>query len=354
MKSNFLLFTLLILLSHSLLAKTITVSNNPNSPGQFTSIQTAIDDANTLSGDVIIVQGSGTSYGNFTVPNSKSSIKIYGAGAFPNTPSGASTRVDQIIIGANNITIAGMSCTSMVIGNSSTGSVSGARIEFNIIKDYIALDQANSTNTIIMNNRASYIAVKPSNANTLILNNVLGAFFGAYTLGTYTNFIIKNNVFRKGSDGSLVNYESAGCCDAFIGFNGSSNLVVYDNIFYGNTLGNVSNSTFSNNIFTVITSASVSANSNTNTNNVFGMTQPHSNFNGSQSNPTNYDLGTSTGATVPASDGTQVGVNGGGVTFAMRGESPMPYIRPVFNVGPVIIPSGGTLNVTANATNPNQ
>jgi hypothetical protein len=84
MKSNVLLFALLVTLSNSLMAKTITVSNNTNSPGQYTDIQTAINDAGTTTGDVIIVQGSPTAYPNITVSKS---IKIYGAGSFPNTPT---------------------------------------------------------------------------------------------------------------------------------------------------------------------------------------------------------------------------------------------------------------------------
>ena len=43
-----------------------TVSNNPSSPGQYTSIQAAID-ASGLTGDTIMVAGSATSYGDMTI-----------------------------------------------------------------------------------------------------------------------------------------------------------------------------------------------------------------------------------------------------------------------------------------------
>jgi hypothetical protein len=46
-------------------ATTWTVSNNPNSPGQFTSLQAAINNADFY--DTIMVAGSATSYGNITI-----------------------------------------------------------------------------------------------------------------------------------------------------------------------------------------------------------------------------------------------------------------------------------------------
>jgi hypothetical protein len=344
MKSNVLLFALLVTLSNSLMAKTITVSNNTNSPGQYTDIQTAINDAGTTTGDVIIVQGSPTGYPDITVSKS---IKIYGAGSLPNTPTGTRSFVNIITISANNVTISGMQSSNI---NIQVG-VAGSRIEFNALVGPINIS---GSNNIIINNRIPYINIVPSASNTLILNNVLGGIIGANA--TYTNVVIKNNIFRRLSDGSPLNigYDNAG--SGAFGFGTvNTSLSVYDNIFYKTSLGTISNSTFSNNIFTTITTGDVSANSNTNVNNVFGMTQPNgNNFDGSQSLPANYNLGATSGATVTSSDGTQVGVNGGNVTFAMRGEAPMPYIRPVFNVSPVIITSGGTLNVTVTATNSNQ
>jgi hypothetical protein len=233
-----------------------------------------------------------------------------------------------------------------------SGGVTGSRIEFNALTSVLALS---GNNSIIINNRLSYIGIAAIASNTLILNNVLGGISGENA--TYTNVVIKNNIFRKGSDAVIgIGYDAIGSV-AFTNFSPTINtsLHVYDNIFYETSLGSISNSTFSNNIFTTITTGDVSANSNTNVNNVFGMAQPNgNNFDGSQSLPANYNLGATTGATVTSSDGTQVGVNGGNVTFALRGEAPMPYIRPVFNVSPVIITSGGTLNVTVTATNSNQ
>jgi hypothetical protein len=343
---NFLL-AILFLLSLSLSAKTITVSNNANSPGQFTDVQTAINDANTMAGDVIIIQGSPTTYNNFTVSKS---IKIYGAGTYPNTPSGTRSVVSNLVISANNVTISGMHMSSISFGST---PVTGTRIEFNSINSEINMVSNSHSNTIIINNRVAVINMRSYNTNVLILNNVLGRFFNQNAGGVFTNVVIKNNVFRTGSDATTnINYGNG---DAFEAWAGGSSLNVYDNVFYKPSLGFITNTTFSNNIFTTITTGTVSANSNTNVNNVFGMTQPHgNNFNGSQSEPANYDLGATTGATVTSSDGTQVGVNGGGITFAMRAEAPMPYIRPVFNVLPVIVQSGGTLNVTVTATNGNQ
>jgi hypothetical protein len=343
MKVKFLLCFLLPLFCANLVANTITVSNNANSPGQFTNIQSAINDAGTMAGDIILVQGSPTTYPDFTISKS---VKIYGAGVYPATPSGTRSVINYITIAANNVTVSGIHGIGITVNTGITGS----RIE------YISMN-GNSTinggNSLVLNNRFSILTISTAASNTLILNNVLGGLYGNGTV--FTNVIVKNNIFRRGSDASTgVNYNYYGDV-AFINFGTSAGMQIWDNIFYKSNLGTIGTSTFSNNIFTTIITSAVSANGNTNVSNTYGMIQPNgNNFDGSESEPANYNLGASTGATVTASDGTQVGVNGGNITFAMKGEAPIPYIRNVFNVTPVIVPSGGTLNVTVTATNGNQ
>jgi hypothetical protein len=338
-----LLPLLFVTLCSNLIAKTITVSNNPSSPGQFTNVQTAINDAGTVNGDIILIQGSATNYPDITITKS---LKIYGAGAYRSTPSNIASTIVTINVSANNVSISGMFFGVMNIN----AGVTGTKLEYSVCNNVLHI---NSSNNIIVNNRLPYIRLTNLCSNTLILNNVLG-YISDYTGSTiFSNIIIKNNIFRGGNDVTTgTNYGSA---TAFEGFGTMAALQIYDNIFYKTGLGTIGNSSFSNNIFTTITTATVSANNNTNINNVFGMTQPNGNtFDGTQSNPTTYNLGATTGATVTASDGTQVGVNGGGITFAMRSESPIPYIRPGFNITPLIVGSGGTLNISVTATNGNQ
>src|SRR5580693_9022170 len=74
-----------------------TVSNNQNSPGQYTNLQTAVSVCN--SGDTVYVAPSATSYGNlgFTLtPN----ISIIGGGYNnPGTQDNLGTIIDNLYVG---------------------------------------------------------------------------------------------------------------------------------------------------------------------------------------------------------------------------------------------------------------
>jgi hypothetical protein len=56
-----------------------TVSNNPNSPGQYTNLNTCL--AACANNDTVYVHGSATSYG---IINLEKPITLIGAGALPN------------------------------------------------------------------------------------------------------------------------------------------------------------------------------------------------------------------------------------------------------------------------------
>lgn len=100
------LITILSLsLSLTSFAGVITCSNNPNSPGQYTSLQDAIDNAN--AGDTILVHGSGTSYGNITL-NSKA-LTFIGAGI--NQPSSDISQLGRVQIYRLSASVSGSGCT---------------------------------------------------------------------------------------------------------------------------------------------------------------------------------------------------------------------------------------------------
>jgi hypothetical protein len=333
-----LLSILCVTLCSSLMAATFTVSNNPNSPGQYTTISAAL--AAASNGDVILVQGSATNYDGVSVDKS---VKIYGAGVIPNTPSSLKSVIPTIYINANNVTISGIRSTNVYINYVYT---SNTRLEYNAFS-FLLISGINST---IINNRIGGIYLS-NTSNTIILNNVLGNIVGSSQ--SYTNVIVKNNIFRSGNETTLdLNYDYNpywGNMTSHFQSLANAGLLLSDNVFYKASLGNITNSSFSKNVFTTI--ANVTGNNdNANT---FGASGIHTNFDGSQLLPTDYNLST-TGLAYSSSDGTQVGVNGGGFTFAMRGEAPIPYLRSPFNVAEVVVTSGGTLNVTVNATNGNQ
>src|SRR5690348_8515351 len=65
MKRKLLLTVLAYMLAQGTYATVITVDNNANSPGQYSSLQSAINAAS--AGDTLYVSGSTSSYGNFTL-----------------------------------------------------------------------------------------------------------------------------------------------------------------------------------------------------------------------------------------------------------------------------------------------
>jgi hypothetical protein len=67
-----------VLTTGSLKANQLTVSNLSTSPGQYTSLQTAINAAN--AGDTILVSGSGTDYALNTTINISKPVTLYGPG----------------------------------------------------------------------------------------------------------------------------------------------------------------------------------------------------------------------------------------------------------------------------------
>ena len=76
-------------------ATVITVSNNPNSPGQYTSLQAAADAAS--NGDTLLIAGSATSYGNLTVNDKE--IHLVGVGYGPNKDFPLKTETGPIQLG---------------------------------------------------------------------------------------------------------------------------------------------------------------------------------------------------------------------------------------------------------------
>lgn len=77
-----------------------TVDNSPNSPGQFTSLQDAINAAG--AGDTLLITGTNISYGTVTVDRP---LTLIGAGYNPNV---LETLVDQVTVISSDVFITGL------------------------------------------------------------------------------------------------------------------------------------------------------------------------------------------------------------------------------------------------------
>ena len=104
-----------VLLSFTASATTWTVSNNPNKPAQYTSLQTAIDSA--AIGDTLLISGSPTSYGTINL-NKQLHLIGEGIGSSVDNPStGTFNLVNQdATVNASGSTVEGLDMSSVNVG----------------------------------------------------------------------------------------------------------------------------------------------------------------------------------------------------------------------------------------------
>jgi len=183
-------------------AKVLTVSNNSNSPGQYTSVPTAITAA--VAGDTIYVHGSVTSYGDIIL---NKRLVLIGAGYMP---TGTQYNLPTVMgtISLNQSTSSTLPTGSIIKGInfgtlSGTGEallVNNITLERNFISGQIYVK---GKGWIIRNNMIGYVVVY-DNENIIISNNIIGN--NGITTSNKPSVIICNNVFLKGCYMSGVSY----------------------------------------------------------------------------------------------------------------------------------------------------
>lgn len=321
-------------------AKILTVSNNPNSPGQYTSLQTAIDSAS--NGDSIYVHGSSTSYGNVTV---KKRISLFGTGNMPN-------KVNTLVSQIGNIsldTISGISGGSgtKIMGfnlNRATGySGSGGTKNILISRNYFISGGTKITITgtgwTIENNiiYPSSININ-NNGNVTIQNNI----FSGSTIITSNQptVVISNNIFF-------------GTSPAFSVLN---NAIIANNIFSGTSPKGtgVNTNTFSNNITYQTAYDTIPFGSNTGSGNIIAQDPLYTNV---LTNAFNYSYDFSLQGTSPGknagTDGKDLGAYGGAKPFVdMTGTPAIPQVNSIVILNPVI-QAGDSLKVVIKAKKQN-
>lgn len=240
-----------------------TVSNNANSPGQYTDLQAAITAA--TNNDTLYVHGSQNTYGSVTITKP---LTIIGAGALPNkdfyfatlignmtlaynglytsSASGSTIigcKVTAIILNAGNGTVAGISNVTITRNNlgvfsfSQVGGAGQSALAHNNISIYNNIINTFSggtfiKNSIIRNNFITYLQnIGDVNAGTvLIANNIFFNYLNA------TNATISNNVFYSTSSSSALNAITF-CSVSNNCFYSTARTYVTSDIIYGNNNG---------------------------------------------------------------------------------------------------------------------
>lgn len=319
------LFTLVcVLATLPLLAqRTISVDNNPNSPARYKSLQAAVDSAN--AGDIIMVHGSGVSYG---VVNVTKKLVIIGPGYLlaenPETQANLySARFDQIVVrdGADGTLLSGLEVTDVMRIDANNVQISRNRIRSMVL---------NSANNAYISQNFVYekgIRIENGCGSLYISNNILvgaGQGYASITCasGEMTAMIF-NNVLTYGLE--------------------VKNATVKNNILVQGELFNSMNNVYQNNVSNKLQFGPTGNNKgNVDMSKVFGGT--------SKSTDGAYQLAPGSPA-AGAGEGVDCGAFGGPTPYILSG---IPFVPSISKIDAMpTATAGGGLKVTIKAkTNP--
>lgn len=334
MRNLYLLTFLGFLLCISANADIIRVNNNNGISADFSSIQQAIDSANT--GDTIYLEPSSTNYGNFTL---NKRVSIYGAGYFLAENTGLQANVNTSKVstidweaGGAFASISGLEISGIIYVR--TGNVAITRCYFT------------STGTCVQFEGTA------SNTNVLIAQNYISGNI-AHGAGTQTFTVYWRNNFIGGATISL---EAGIVCDFTNNVLAWWSSPVYNSTFVNNLFISVNNlaytsatynNGFENNLF-----ASSGTVVNTGLGNVTGVNMNQVFIGASQGTTDGrYQIAPGsaaddTGKEIPTGTPTDIGMFGGPNPYKLSGVPAIPTIYDL--VVPTSNTTGG-LNVTLKA-----
>ena len=356
-----------------------TVSNNPNSPGQYTDLQVAITAA--ANNDTLYVHGSPNTYGNVSITKP---LTIIGAGALPNKDYYYSTILVGITLSYNSLyTSSGSGSKIIGCSVSGIGLSAGDNTSAHPGISNVTITR-NKVGSISFNENANGGQSALAHNNISIYNNVIGSLVGpgGGYYGSIKNSIIRNNlIYNCGNLGSINIGTILIANNIFFGSISPVNATISNNIFY--TLGtsafaggscSLSNNCFYSPTYTYVLSDIVGGSNNGNNNImnqdplfVYYDALAASVYDYTLSNPAagpfaNFNLLSGSPCLLTGSDGLNLGVYGGLSPFieGYPADSrfryfPMPAIPQMLQMNiqnAAILPSG-TLNVNFKARKQN-
>lgn len=324
----------IMLTSTDMQSAIITVNNNNPTPGQYSTIASAI--AAASSGDTLLIHGSPYIHADFTLSKK---LVIIGTGHNPQNQNPSDSRLTNVFItdAAKGSYIIGLNINSIQCSSGGPDSIFVFR---NKIRVYLHMNGFNDCDYWwVEGNLFEYTGVNIYQSyycnHWTIRNNVFnGPLENLPNSGTHGLHLITNNLFLYNGN-------------AFYNF--CSNYI-YNNIFYrASPQGtNASTNTFSNNL-----SYQCSNNNFPNGSNIVNDTPMFVNFpNAGAYFGYSYDfhLQSSSPCIGSATDGGDIGIYGGNGYWEQNGIPNIPQIRE-FNItsNPTIAP-GGSLNIQIKST----
>lgn len=370
MKNRSLLVTVFVAAILSANATTWTVNNNGNSPGQYTSIQAAVNAAG--NGDTIYVEPSPVDYGTFSVPRK---LYIFGGGGNPYTYQSNNRTVIDGVTFTNQ--------TSFPVSTSSGSQIEG----FYVGGSGISVSCNLSSITMIRNEIAGGFNLCGTDTNMVIANNILngGQVYFTSNFNNDNTILIANNFFNNQNAQPL--FENNGGQDQETGvqfinniiYNSSTSLTnsgsffrglnyssIKNNIFYcqggsGTFSSGCNNCDFQNNITYSPNCTQTLPDGNNNGSGNINNTNPafvsgpavYTAVNSDLLYNYNWHLTAGSPGHLAGSDGTDIGMYGGPYPFPnFETITRLPQMRFLQIYNPTVQP-GGTLRVNAIGTTHN-
>lgn len=186
-----------VVIANATFAVVRTVSNDPNNPAQYNTVQAALNASN--HGDTIYVNGSQFTYPNFQVNRR---VVLIGAGYNVSNQLNLNTTVSLITLfkdtgvnDASGTVIMGFYVACQVYLAGGSLPVNNIRMTRNTLANCspsVRIEGA-SNNWTIYNNIIRYIEVDPAATNVIIQNNIITSNISG---GNQSSVIIDHNIFQ--------------------------------------------------------------------------------------------------------------------------------------------------------------
>jgi len=375
MKRQFTLLALLFaMMTLSLPAATWTVSNNTNSPGQYTNLQTAIDAAAPY--DTILVAGSPSSYGNITIGKT-----LYLVGAGYHNPYGDNTTLGTVKLYTTSLNFSSASGSKIIgfitgvitLSADFYGSVDSTRVIKNVV-----IERCNFSE-FRFGEYATSSTIHNSYKNDTIRNCLIGGIgigyrqTGNYPNYTYTcyehlsNIYIHNNIFSGGaiSSPAIAYYTSNFYVEnnifiarqGYVCFGLIPNMVIENNIFYAAEPQGCTGSAYTKNITYMCLNNTIPGAGNVGSGNMVNVNPLFVNYplmgNVGFSYSHDYHLQATSPGKNAGTDGTDIGIYGGMMPFEVGANPYYPQMMELTLPNGSSVPAGGTLNVHFKAKKQN-
>jgi hypothetical protein len=343
------LFSLLVAcnIASLLNANILTVSNHAGYPGQYNTIQSAVNAAN--AGDTIYIYPSPVVY-NETV-NSSQRLVIIGSGANPQRPSGLLSYVFSINLtstAASNSVIMGLYITGSIVCGSDVNHINNLVVsdcQFNAGSNYFFGSNILIENCILSSNNGlgGSLQMRSASSGNILQNNY---FHGSIHLRPGTNTIIRNNIFASGDvNTNAFAYIQNG--EAF-----GSSVKILNNIFFKSNIappGVADACEYKNNVY-YLTNNSAPSNAQSSGNiNADPQFVNYPALGASFSFNYDYHLQPTSPGINYGTDNNDIGMWGGLAPVNKGFEPPIPRIYQ-FTVNNPNVPAGGTIQLTIKAT----